>query len=502
MRKAVKKTRSITKQIVVITVGIIIGVVLLCIALNTTLLGTYYSYKKQNILCQGYKTINEACIEDTLYNNSFDIEFESIAANGNLTISILSPSWSLIRSSASNYSAQTDLIYQIRFGDQSNVDILKESEYYYVERVLDNRLDEQYLVLIGSLYDGNQILMRTPLEGIRESAIIANQFLIIAGIIAVFVSIFVVIIVSKKITNPILELSEISRRMSELDFEAKFCPHHEYENEIDVLGDHMNALSRTLEETISELKSANLEMKRDIEKKDEIEKMRTEFLANVSHELKTPIALISGYAEGLKESIDDDRESRDFYCEVIMDEAKKMNEMVKKLLSLNQLEFGNEMIDMKRFDVTELTGGVISASQILAQQNQITIEFHQDKPIYVWADEFLIEEVLTNYVSNAIHYAKNEKRIIISFTDFGESLRVSVFNTGDNIPAEDIENIWDKFYKVDKARTREYGGNGIGLSIVKAIMQSHDRDFGVINKENGVEFYFELDKKTGDVENA
>ena len=77
-----------------------------------------------------------------------------------------------------------------------------------------------------------------------------------------------------------------------------------------------------------------------------------------------------------------------------------------------------------------------------------------------------------------------------------------MFNTGDNIPADDIENIWDKFYKVDKARTREYGGNGIGLSIVKAIMQSHDRDFGVINKENGVEFYFELDKKTGDVENA
>ena len=158
----------------------------------------------------------------------------------------------------------------------------------------------------------------------------------------------------------------------------------------------------------------------------------------MSHELKTPLALIQGYAEGLREGIDEDEESRNFYCDVIVDEADKMNSMVKKLLTLNQLEFGNEVLEMSRFDITELIRGVIQASSLLLSQEMITLEFDELSSVYVWGDEFKIEEVITNYLSNAIHYALGEKKIKLFYTYREELLRISVFNTGDQIADDDL----------------------------------------------------------------
>ena len=228
-----------------------------------------------------------------------------------------------------------------------------------------------------------------------------------------------------------------------------------------------------------------------------MENMRNEFLGNVSHELKTPIALIQGYAEGLKEGISDNPESRAFYCDVIMDEAGKMNLMVKNLLTLNQLEFGEEEVSFERFDIAELIRGVVQSCEILIQQKNATVHFTQNEPAYVWADEFKAEQVIRNYVSNALNHVEGQMLIDIRISKGKEpdTTRVSVFNTGKQIPKEDIGHIWDKFYKVDKAHTREYGGNGIGLSIVKAIMESFHHEYGVNNYENGVEFWFELSAK-------
>ena len=300
------------------------------------------------------------------------------------------------------------------------------------------------------------------------------------------------VLVTQRITRPIRQLTDISRQMTELDFTAKYEEGNSVK-EIEQLGKHMNQLSETLERAIGELKTANNELKSDIEKKEKIDEMRKEFLSNVSHELKTPLALIQGYAEGLKECVNDDKDSRDFYCEVIMDEADKMNQMVKKLLTLNQLEFGNDFVEMKRFDLCQLVQGVINATQYLIDADGIELVHECDEPVYVWGDEFLIEEVITNYLSNAIHYAKGDKTIKIYYRRTSDAVRVCVFNTGDMIPQEEIEKIWIKFYKVDKARTREYGGNGIGLSIVKAIMDLHHRTCGVTNYDNGVEFWAELE---------
>ena len=190
-------------------------------------------------------------------------------------------------------------------------------------------------------------------------------------------------------------------------------------------------------------------------------------------------------------------ESRDFYCEVIIDEANKMNRMVKNLLSLNQLEFGGGQVKLEHFDLTEVIGSVAASAQIMFEQKDIELRYNEpEEHIMVWADEYMVEEVLTTYISNAVNHAERPddgKPVIeIKTVVTGDTVRTSVFNTGDPIPEEDIDRIWSKFYKVDKARTREYGGNGIGLSIVKAIMEAHNQAFGVINYDNGVEFWFEL----------
>jgi signal transduction histidine kinase len=286
--------------------------------------------------------------------------------------------------------------------------------------------------------------------------------------------------------------------MTALDFETKYNSRHR--NEVDLLGEHINELSETLETTISELKTANNELKRDIEKKEQIDEMRKEFLSNVSHELKTPIALIQGYAEGLKEGInDDDKESRDFYCDVIIDESAKMNNMVKKLLDLNQLEFGNDVVQMERFDIVSLITNFLTSAEILIEQNGVNIRHEQTEPIYVWADEFKTEEVVRNFFSNALNHVNGDKIIEIKYRlitqDNANKVRISVFNTGEPIPDDSLPHIWEKFYKVDKARTREYGGSGVGLSIVKAIMDSMNQEYGAINYTNGVEFWFELETK-------
>ena len=488
------KRKSLSVQLIITMIGLVFGTIALCWLLNNTFLERYYMLNKQKELSDGYKTINEAADNGELESEKFDIPFEKMCANGNIIIIVIGQDRTVIRSSTNNAQLFQMQVNDMMYGvEQRKSETLESNDDYVIERQTDNRMESEYLALWGKLNDGSVIYMKTALESIRESAQITNTFFKYIGLIAAAISIAVIIVVSKSISKPILELSALSRKMSDLDFEAKYYPDRHTTWEIDALGNSMNELSTTLEQTISELKSANNELQQDIEKKEQIDEMRKEFLSNVSHELKTPLALIQGYAEGLQECINDDPESRNFYCDVIMDETDKMNKMVKKLLTLNQLEFGNETVEMDRFDITELIQGVMNASSILAAQQEISINFYQDGPAYVWGDEFKVEEVITNYLSNAINHAEGEKRIDIRYIQMEKKVRVSVFNTGKPIPEDDIDKIWIKFYKVDKARTREYGGSGIGLSIVKAIMDSFHQQCGVINHEDGVEFWMELE---------
>lgn len=502
---------------------LVIGVVLLCWGMNRGFLADYYQYSKvkkledtYNKVQMIYKTVEEKAskdIDDTEVLDTKNLSLERLGTNNNINIYVFSNdimySVNIFGQTTINlptdYPVSQSIIEQQQeqlsnrvqtylYGQKTKGNVMRKllrTNNYGIYKVYDERMESYYIELFGTLDNGYYVYLRTNFESIQESVLIANKFLAYVGVVGALLGILITLFVSNSITKPIHQLSGIAKKMANLDFDVKYPV--KSKDEIGELGTSINTLSEKLEETISELKSANNELKSDIQNKIQIDEMRKEFLSNVTHELKTPIALIQGYAEGLLDNISDDEESRNFYCEVIIDEASKMNEMVKRLLNLNQIEFGNNQANIERFDIVALINGVINSTNILAQKKEAKVLFRETEPIDVWADEYMIEEVITNYVSNALNHLAYDKIIDIRLQQKQDCIRVSVFNTGDPIPEEDIDKIWIKFYKVDKARTREYGGNGIGLSIVKAIMASHNKECGVINHENGVEFWFELD---------
>ena len=485
--------KSIKIRLAVTYIGIMCLSLAVMLLVNSFFLEKFYLRKKTESLKKVYNTMNDT--SDTRYYSSLadDEKFKQYCDENNLSMIVVEDVTSRILFA---YAKNSERLYsEIQFGVLDDFvrgkrEILEATDNYIVEKKTDDVKAMDSVNMVGVLDNGNGFLITTPAQSLKDSALISNVFYLYIGLFTIFISSVVIWFISRHITRPLQQLSELSKEMANLNFDAKYTSTSE--DEIGVLGNNLNRMSGELEKTISELRTANNELQKDIEKKEQIDEMRKEFLSNVSHELKTPIALIQGYAEGLQECINDDQESREFYCDVIIDEAAKMNNMVKKLLSLNQLEFGNDTVNMERFDLTELVKGVVQSAQLLASQKEAEIRFLQEEPISVWGDEFKIEEVVTNYVSNALNYVDFEKKIEIKAVKRGDVVRLSVFNTGARIPEEDLDKIWIKFYKVDKARTREYGGSGIGLSIVKAIMDSMNQKCGVINYENGVEFWFEL----------
>ncbi len=438
-----KRRRYLTVQIMMMICVLAAGAVLVCWLFNSIFLERYYVMEKKADMVASFQTISEASARDLLESTDFKVVFDNICANGNITSMVLSVDGKVIRSSSADESLLRQELLQSLWSSERE-EAVQTGEDYEIYSTMDTRLGSEYLVLVGSLENGELIIMRTALESMRESAAISNRLLLMVGLAMIAISLLVGGFMARRITRPILQLTDISKKMVALDFDARYEPGAG--NEIDLLGDHMNQLSEALHKTISQLKLANIALQKVIEKKIQIDEMRKEFLSNVSHELKTPLALIQGYTEGLQECINDDAESRNFYCEVIMDETVKMNRMVKKLLTLNQLEFGSDPVVMERFDMTELVCGVANAARILMEKQDIALEIGCSEPAFVWGDEFKVEEVVTNFLSNAINHCDGEKKIRIFYTKQENRLRLHVFNTGKPIPAEDIDQIWYIFY--------------------------------------------------------
>lgn len=515
MKKYVASIKnSIRLKLMVMLMGLVVLIVFLLWLMNLTFYPMYFKANQTKNFFEAYKTVKEYYVKSYIGYEGIGIlqkdyeqeEISTLAEKNQMSIYVFGKGYygnrmypdMLYPSEAAQGSR--NLVaerYNEVYGPDSEkkYDVIESNERYLIYQRHDNRTDSEYLELFAILdqTNGVYIFTRTNLDSMQQNIHNTNSFLALIGALTGIVGIVLMYFFSKNFTTPILRLADISKKMSNLDFTTKY--EVKTQDEIGELGNSINVLSDQLEETISELKTANNELKIDNERKTQIDDMRKEFLSNVSHELKTPIALIQGYAEGLQENINDDQESRDFYCEVIMDEAHKMNKMVKKLLTLNQIEFGNNFLQIEHFDIVQMMTSVLNSTHILFEQKEVKLEFDYTEPVYVWSDEYMMEEVFTNFVSNALNHVSGEKVVRIQMEKNEDYLRIFVFNTGNQIPEDELEKIWIKFYKVDKARTREYGGNGIGLSIVSAIMKSLNHEFGVYNTEDGVCFWFDVDVK-------
>lgn len=499
------KTRSNFKSVrfkLFLTLCFVIAVIVLClVAINSIVLESFYLYSKTQTVKGVYEKINN------YYNLNGDIniqdELQRIAFNNNFDIFIETDQNVIVFSTNRDFYTILEVITDAsRYKDGNQDSVIYQDEEIRVEKINDQNNNISYILLSGRLDNGYHLYISMPTVPIEESVEISNQALIVIGLIILLISAFIASYISKRFTNPIVELSDITNKMARLDFSQKYRI-ADTDDEINELGKNINTMSDKLEGTIKQLRENNSELEKDIEEKSKIDEMRKQFISDVSHELKTPIALIQGYAEGLLENVNTDDESRKFYAEVILDESNKMDTLVKQLLELMKLEYGKREFNNETFNIVELINEVIRKCKVMIEEKNITIDFEANKPVMVNADDFYIEQVVTNYFTNAIKHTievNKEKKIKITIEEKDNKIRVSVFNTGNPIPEEHLNKIWGRFYKEDTSRNRTDGGTGIGLALVKAIMNNYKNDYGVINKENGVEFYFELDKETKEKE--
>lgn len=437
------KRSSLHHRIVGSIFLVVFAVVALCWILNSSLSERFYIHSKTAQIIDTYNILSDVSMDGTLYSEDYYVDFENLCSGRNVSILVIASDGTVLLSSQSEASMIRNQLFNSLLGMKNNSKELASSEHYIVKRQVDAFSNQENIFLVGSLEDGNTILIRSAVDGIRDSVRVSNRFLLFVGLFGVLIA----FVVSEIVAGPIADLEQ-----------------------------------------------KNASLQHDLVLREQSEKMRKEFLSNVSHELKTPIALIQGYAEGLNEGVSEDPESRAYYCEVILDEAHKMNQMVQQMLTLNQLEFGEEEFSMEHIDLISMIRSVNAVSKILLENEGITLNYVGPEELFVWADPFWVEQVYSNYLNNAIHHCEGEKRIEVVVIEDATSAKIQVFNTGKPIPEESIGRIWEKFYKVDKARTREYGGSGIGLSVVKAIMDGFGKPYGVKNHENGVCFWFELDK--------
>ncbi|HWR44993.1 sensor histidine kinase [Sporomusa sp.] len=361
-----------------------------------------------------------------------------------------------------------------------------------IEMQHDQNLRIEFMALERHLRNNDILIIRQPLAPVSESAVVAAQFMAFTGILVLLLGCTWAFLFAKKFTLPIVELNRIAQSMARLDFSLKCTVNRS--DELGELGKSINHLSEQLDSAIIELSKKNQQLMADMEKERALDAMRKNFVSSVSHELKTPLSLILGYAEGLKENVAHDEESKNYYCSIIIDEAEKMDKLVKDLLNLSQIESGLFQLNRTDFDLLTLLNDIIKKYQTILEEKAINLEIDGTSSHYVNGDILRIEQVLLNIFTNAMYHSDFAKIIKIGVKDTGNKIKVSIFNSGRPIPGESLEKLWTSFYKVDKARTREHGRYGLGLSIVRAIQEQHGNSYGVDNLQDGVIFWFELDK--------
>ncbi|MBQ2698264.1 MAG: HAMP domain-containing protein [Clostridia bacterium] len=374
--------------------------------------------------------------------------------------------------------------------------------YFTVEKENDDRsivifsagersVGVQFIGLLGVHPTGDLLLLQMPAPLMRDANAYTGFFFLLAGALSLLLTLLFAFTLARRFTRPIVEMKEIAEHMASLDFSHRYTG--PADDEIGELGGSINRLSQHLESTIRQLRDANARLEEENERARRLDEMRKNLLINVSHELKTPLALIQGYAEGLRINLNADEESREFYCDVIEEETRGMTRMVGDLLSVSRIEAGTTTPQPEPFEIDEMIDDLLPRLLSAVEERDIRVDCAPSGAV-LFADKDMISQVLTNYLSNAIDHTPDGGTITIRFDpdERGDRIRLSVFNEGDPIPEAELPKIWQSFYKLDQARTRAFGGTGIGLSIVKAVIEAHRCRYGATARENGMEFWCTL----------
>ncbi len=475
-------------------------IIALIIAANGAFLDKYFERREMNILYSCARIVTETSLD--VYDNS-SIVFLQLVNTHNVTVVIYrndSVIYSSIRrGSLGDRPGMTG--FDMLFGRYQYSEYATEQDSYkggYIYNLSRPDYNMSYMVYSLDYGDGYTVEVLVQRTLIEQSSKIASEFIIIISSIGLIITLIWSVVFSRYFAKPISDMNNIAIKMAQLDFSKKLDV--ESDDEIGQLAQSINELSVSLDKALSELNEKNARLQDEIDLERRIDSMRKGFVANVSHELKTPISIIKGYAEALDGKLAENPEKRKKYCGIIREETDRMNHMVIELLELSRLE-GGLLPDYKVYDISAAVEHFSDVFAEHAAKKQVKISIHAPSSAMVRADEILIGNALQNLVSNAISHVNEKGKISIRVAKSpadDEKIRVSVFNSGSSVDPENMEKIWVSFWRADKAHNRSEGRFGLGLSIVKAIMVAHSNNFGVYNISDGVCFWIELDKAFAD----
>lgn len=493
-----KLKKSITAKMFMITFIFFILFISCVLIFQTLFFEKFYISKKMNSFKKDFESFqvnyNKSQNDSDIINYARDFEDQNNAKiavvdkNGNLDF--LTGSGSAVAESASvrvirevinNWVSDPEAVTDIKNSGGSKIYTFS-NKAFNMENIVCVIIDKSTKEVLFAV---------TSLQPVNEAASVMQEFYIYIFIGVIILILLLSIIYSNMITKPLINLNKTASRMANLNFSEEYIVSSD--DEIGNLGNTLNFLSRNLNNAMTSLKRANAKLKKDIERERELERMRKEFVGGVSHELKTPISLIEGYAEGIKDDVFVG-EDKNYYIDVIIDESKKMGNLVSDMLDLSQLESGNFRLIYDNFYIDKLVNASVKKYYSIFNEKKIDVNLELKSEVLVYGDKIRIEQVLTNFITNAVRHAGEEGKISIEMHEKNEKIYIYVKNSGENIDKDELPKIWDKFYKIDKSRNRTAGGTGLGLAIVKNILLLHKSDFGTENFEGGVAFYFSLRK--------
>ncbi|KXY31764.1 sensor histidine kinase [Bacillus mycoides] len=422
----------------------------------------------KNRLTNRYKTTSQISFTGVISKLHIPSKSEVRLANDFETLQAVEYFASTIRQGTSN-------------SNQLNTYILDSGENIknsvFVKPIMENGKIKDYAFVIASL------------QPVNEAMLVLKDYYVYALIIVFLVIILLSFYYSKIIVKPLIKINRVTKKMANFDFSEKLPV--TADDEIGGLSSGINTLSVNLKDRIDRLNVANTKLQQDIERERQLEKTRKEFISGVSHELKTPLSVIRSFAEGIQDGVSKDTT---YYTNVILEETDNMNRLIVEMLELAKLESGTYKLEMSTFSIGELIQQVYTKLLFSMEEKHLQVDIHADSSLFVKANRSRIEQVVVNLLSNAIRYTPDGEKIHVSVIETEDTVQIKIENTGNPIPEESLEKIWDRFYRLDASRSRHTGGTGLGLSIVKNILDLHHAEYGVYNTTNSVVFYFNLQK--------
>lgn len=462
--------------------GIIISLLLMLFLSNFFLLENYYLKYKKNQIIEIAESIGKDRNQD----------LEKLGEKNNLRIELFNRR----RYNMSMMHMRRPPDFKGKRGMEEDENVSFDSIGYEPEiklMIQSNEKSPKFIMLTQKMSEDEVLVIHSPIFAISEAVKISTNFLFLVFLLGVVLSVIMSILFSGKISSPIKKIEQKAEEISNLNFDTVL--EIEREDELGKLSESINKLSANLKNAINSLQISNDRLRVEVQKEKEIDKFRREFIDSINHELKTPIAIIEGYAEGLLDNINSE-EDKEFYCNVIIDESKKMDNLVKKILLLSRYDSYNMKIEKENFDISELLEKILRKYRLDIEKKDFKIKKQYKKEIYAYGDYGEVNTVIDNYINNAIGHAKDGDEIAIIMEEDNENTYFSISNSSEKIEPEILESLFEPFSKIDKSRNRRYGGTGLGLSIVKKIIKLHGGEYGALYQDGRINFFFSLKKSS------